>query len=78
MTEHPLADVQILRQADGSTTEALVRRMVHQSSKVRVELTLSDARDIWAQITRESAQKLELEERQILPVHLPDQRVFAP
>jgi sulfate/thiosulfate transport system ATP-binding protein len=70
-------DIQILAEPDGSTTEALVQRVVHLGFEVRVELTLHDGRDIWAQITRESAQQLELAEGQILAVRLPAPRVFA-
>ncbi len=72
-------DIQIL--PDGETeagaVEALVRRVVHLGFEVRVELTLPDGRDVWAQVTRESAAQLELEESQILAVRLPAPRVFA-
>jgi len=44
---------------------------------VRVELTLPDGREIWAQLTREEAQELELSEGQILSVRLPAPREFA-
>jgi sulfate/thiosulfate transport system ATP-binding protein len=70
-------DIQILPHPDETTTEALIRRVVHLGFEVRVELTLHDGRDIWAQVTRESAQELELEEGQILAVRLPSPRVFA-
>jgi sulfate transport system ATP-binding protein len=70
-------DIQIMPEPDANTTEALVRRVVHLGFEVRVELTLHDGRDIWAQVTRENAQELELEEGQILAVRLPDPRVFA-
>jgi sulfate transport system ATP-binding protein len=70
-------DVQILPDADGATTEALVRRVVHLGFEVRVELTLPDGREIWAQVARESAHELELDEGQILAVRLPPPRVFA-
>jgi molybdopterin-binding protein len=50
---------------------------VHLGFEVRVELTLPDGRDIWAQVTREIAQELELREGQILPVRLPAPRVFS-
>jgi sulfate transport system ATP-binding protein len=69
--------VQILAEDDGSTTEALVKRVVHLGFEVRVELTLPDGRDIWAQVTRDIAQELELTEGQILAVRLPQPRVFA-
>ena len=70
-------DIQILAEADGSGIEALVQRVVHLGFEVRVELTLPDGRDIWAQVTRETAEQLELKEGQILPVRLPPPRVFA-
>ena len=70
-------DIQILPYPDTSTVEALVRRVVHLGFEVRVELTLPDGRDIWAQVTRETAAELELEEGQILAARLPPPRVFA-
>jgi sulfate transport system ATP-binding protein len=70
-------DIQIVHEADASTTEALVRRIVHLGFEVRVELVLPDGNDLWAQVTRASAEELELSEGQILPVRLPPPRVFA-
>jgi sulfate transport system ATP-binding protein len=70
-------DIQILSHPDSTTVEALVRRVVHLGFEVRVELTLPDGRDIWAQVTREIAAELELEEGQILAARLPTPRVFA-
>jgi sulfate transport system ATP-binding protein len=70
-------DVQILPEDDGSGTEAQVERVVHLGFEVRVELRLHDGREIWAQVTRETAQQLELTEGQILTVRLPAPRVFA-
>jgi molybdopterin-binding protein len=40
-------------------------------------MTLPDGREIWAQVTRASAEELELAEGQILSVRLPAPRVFA-
>ena len=54
-----------------------MQRVVHLGFEVRVELTLPDGREIWAQVTRESAEELELQEGQILAVRLPPPRVFA-
>ncbi len=70
-------DIQILAEAEGSGIEALIQRVVHLGFEVRVELTLPDGRDIWAQVTRETAEQLELKEGQILAVRLPPPRVFA-
>jgi sulfate/thiosulfate transport system ATP-binding protein len=53
-----------------------VRRVVHLGFEVRVELTLQDGGNVWAQVTRETAQQLELEEGQILAVRVPAPRVF--
>jgi len=70
-------DIQILAESDGDGTEALIQRVVHLGFEVRVELTLPDGRDVWAQVTRETAEQLELKEGQILAVRLPPPRVFA-
>lgn len=75
-------DIQILRgdsdlYSRESTVEALVRRVAHLGFEVRVELTLPDGRDVWAQVTRETAAELELTEGQILAARLPAPRVFA-
>jgi sulfate transport system ATP-binding protein len=70
-------DVEILAHDDGTAIEALIKRVVHLGFEVRVELTLPDGRDIWAQVTRSTAHELELQEGQILPVRLPRPRVFA-
>jgi sulfate/thiosulfate transport system ATP-binding protein len=70
-------DIQILPYPDATTVEAMVRRVVHLGFEVRVELTLPDGRDIWAQVTRETAAEHELTEGQILAARLPAPRVFA-
>jgi sulfate transport system ATP-binding protein len=75
-------DIQILPggsdlYSEASTVEALVRRVAHLGFEVRVELTLPDGRDVWAQVTRETATELELAEGQILAARLPAPRVFA-
>ena len=70
-------DIQILPYADAGAVEALVRRVAHLGFEVRVELTLPDGRDVWAQVTRDAAAELELKEGQILAVRLPKPRVFA-
>jgi sulfate/thiosulfate transport system ATP-binding protein len=70
-------DIQIVPSAEGVGVEALIQRVVHLGFEVRVELKLGDGREIWAQVTRESAAELELHEGQILAVRLPAPRVFA-
>ena len=71
-------DIQILAEPDGTGTEALVERVAHLGVEVRGELKLQDGREIWAQVTREEAQQLELTEGQILSVRMPAPRVFTP
>jgi sulfate/thiosulfate transport system ATP-binding protein len=70
-------DIQVLSEHDGTGTEALVERVAHLGFEVRVELKLHDGREVWAQVTREEAQQLELHEGQIISVRLPPPRVFA-
>ena len=62
---------------DAGAVEALVRRVVHLGFEVRVELTLPDGRDVWAQVTRDTAAEHELQEGQIIAARLPAPRVFA-
>lgn len=70
-------DIQILAPDEPLGTEALIRRIAHLGFEVRVELTLNDGRAVWAQLTRERAAELELEEGQILSVRLGAPRSFA-
>jgi sulfate/thiosulfate transport system ATP-binding protein len=70
-------DIRLLADSDGSGAEALVERVVHLGFEVRVELKLEDGREVWAQVTREHAQELELRAGQILAVRLPPPRVFS-
>jgi sulfate/thiosulfate transport system ATP-binding protein len=70
-------DVHMLPFADAGSTEALVRRVGHLGFEVRVELTLQDGRELWAQVSRARAEELELHEGQILAVRFPKPRLFA-
>ncbi len=70
-------DIQILVDADGTAGEALVERVIHLGFEVRVELKLEDGSEVWAQLTRERAAELELEEGQILGARLGAPRSFA-
>jgi sulfate transport system ATP-binding protein len=69
-------DIQLLSDPGSGGEEALVERVVHLGFEVRVELKLADGRELWAQVTRETAQQLELQEGQILALRLPQPRVF--
>jgi len=70
-------DIEILSEDDGTGIEALLERVVHVGSDVRVELKLHDGREIWAQMPREIAEQRELSEGQIRSVRLPEPRVSA-
>jgi sulfate transport system ATP-binding protein len=71
-------DIQILSPDDHDDgSEALAERIVYLGFEVRVELKLADGRQVWAQMTRERATELEIEEGQIVSVRLGEARVFA-
>jgi sulfate transport system ATP-binding protein len=57
-------DIRIDRVEGG--VEAQVQRVIHLGFEVRVELLASDGRQLWAQLTREEAEELELMEGQIV------------
>jgi sulfate transport system ATP-binding protein len=69
-------DIQLLEDRDAGA-EALVRRIVHLGFEVRVELTLQDGSEVWAQVTRDLADQMELREGEIVAVRMPEARVFA-
>jgi sulfate transport system ATP-binding protein len=65
-------DIEIVRDPDESTEEAMVQRIVALGFEIRVELVLGDGTEVWAQLTRGELQRLELREGQIAylrPVH---------
>ena len=70
-------EIQLLDDRGEGGVEALVRRVVHLGFEVRVELTLPDGAETWAQVTREAAEQMELREGQIVAARMPAARVFA-
>jgi sulfate/thiosulfate transport system ATP-binding protein len=58
-------DMEIVLDADDRTQEGMVQRIVTLGFEVRVELTLADGTEVWAQLTRAELQRLELREGQI-------------
>ncbi|HTT95325.1 MAG TPA: sulfate ABC transporter ATP-binding protein [Solirubrobacterales bacterium] len=65
-------DIEVVRDRDDSTEEAMVQRIVALGFEIRVEFVLGDGTEVWAQLTRGEAQRLELQEGQIAylrPVH---------
>ena len=57
--------------------EAMIDRVVHLGFEVRVEFTLKDGAEAWSQLTREEADRLELEQGQIVYVRKDGARVFS-
>jgi sulfate/thiosulfate transport system ATP-binding protein len=70
-------DIELMLEPNGSTEEAMIRRVVHLGFEVRVEFTLPDGEDAWAQLTREQAEHLELEPGQIVFARRGPARVFS-
>jgi sulfate transport system ATP-binding protein len=60
----------------GAGDEALVERVVHLGFEVRVELRLANGEELWAQTTRDEAQRLELVEGSHVRVRPRVARVF--
>jgi sulfate/thiosulfate transport system ATP-binding protein len=59
-------DIDIVLDPDEQTEEAMVKRIVALGFEIRVELLLGDGTEVWAQLTRNELQKLELLEGQIV------------
>jgi sulfate transport system ATP-binding protein len=53
-------DMDMLPTAQEGTEPARVERVVKLGFEVRVELSMSDDREVWAQLTREEADRLDL------------------
>jgi sulfate/thiosulfate transport system ATP-binding protein len=70
-------DLELRSEPNGATQEAMVERLVHLGFEVRVELVRDDGERLSAQVTREEAAALELEEGQIVYVRPTRQRVFT-
>jgi sulfate transport system ATP-binding protein len=54
-------DLELSLEPNGETAPANVVRVVHLGFEVRVELRLEDGRELYAQVTREECEELELE-----------------
>jgi sulfate transport system ATP-binding protein len=70
-------DVTLSPEADGSTREALVERVVYLGYHVRVELVRDDEERITLQLTRDEADQLEIEKGQIVFVKPTRQLTFS-
>ena len=70
-------DLDLLTEPNGSTSEAMVERIVHLGFEVRVELVLHDGVHVSAQVTRDEAEQLELHDGQIVFVRPSRTTVFS-
>ncbi len=69
-------DVELLLEPASDCQEAMVERLVHLGFEVRVELVRGDGEQLSVQISRDEAERLELERGQIVYVRPLRQRVF--
>jgi sulfate transport system ATP-binding protein len=70
-------DLQVLLAPNGGTREAMVERISHLGFEVRVELARDDGEHVQAQLTRDAAERLELEPGQIVYVAPTRETTFA-
>jgi sulfate transport system ATP-binding protein len=71
-------DLELSSEPNGNTTAGTIERVVHLGFEVRVELVLEDGRDVWAQVTRDEAERLELAPGGAVHVRPRRTKVFAP
>jgi sulfate transport system ATP-binding protein len=70
-------DVELRLEPNGTTSEAMIERLVHLGFEVRVDLVLQDGQRLLAQVSREDAEQLELAQGQILFARPSRARVFS-
>jgi sulfate transport system ATP-binding protein len=70
-------DVELRLEPNGTTSEAMVERLVHLGFEVQVDLVLDDGQRLLAQVSREDAEQLELHQGQIIFARPSRVRVFS-
>jgi sulfate transport system ATP-binding protein len=70
-------DLGLLRAPADGAEEAMIERVVHLGFEVRIELVRGDGTKLWAQVTRDECEELELEAGEIVWVRAERERVFA-
>lgn len=71
-------DLRLALDADGTTREVLVERIVNLGFEVRAELVSGEGERLRAQLTRDEAERLELRSGQIVFVSPTREQVFEP
>jgi sulfate transport system ATP-binding protein len=69
-------DFELMLEPNGTTQEVMIDRVTRLGFEVRVEFTLPNGEHAWAQVTREAAEQLELEPKQIVYVRPGRSRIF--
>jgi sulfate transport system ATP-binding protein len=70
-------DFEIELEPDGTSREAIVKRVVHLGFEVRVEVALPDDNEIWIQLSRERTEDLDLEPGRSVFIRPEKTKVFA-
>ncbi len=70
-------DFELMLEPNGTTEEAMIDRIVHLGFEVRIEFTLPNGDQAWAQVTRETADNLELKANEIVYVRPSTSTVFS-
>jgi sulfate/thiosulfate transport system ATP-binding protein len=70
-------DLELTREANGTTREAMIERIVHLGFEVRVDLVREDGERFAVQLTRDEAERLELDRGQIVYVRPTKQTTFS-
>ncbi len=70
-------DLDLTLQPSDGAGEAMVERVMHLGFEVRVELLLEDGRQVSAQLSRDEAERLELERGQIVYVKAARTKAFG-
>jgi sulfate/thiosulfate transport system ATP-binding protein len=70
-------DLELVLEPNGATREAMIERIVHLGFEVRVDLVREDGEPLSVQLTRDEAERLELERGQIVYVRPTRQTTFS-
>jgi sulfate transport system ATP-binding protein len=70
-------DLEVVLEPNGATREAMIQRIVHLGFEVRVELVREDGTALSVQLTRDEAERLELDRGQIVYVRPTRQTTFT-
>jgi sulfate/thiosulfate transport system ATP-binding protein len=70
-------DVELRHEPNGSTREAQIERIVRLGFETRIELVRDDGERLYAQLTRNEAEELELERGDIVYVRTRKEKTFS-